>query len=165
MASRNGNNKSEETIKKNNSFHSMIRKRFRYNPIDKTRVESADERIDTFFYLCDQYGVLPNVVSLAMALGIGKQTMYRWCDGIDGVAPSVRDSIKKAREQIEANTLTNAQNNAINPIAAALVLNNNFGYAKQDQLNIRVEQVNRPVDVIAQDYPAEAIEEHPEADF
>lgn len=45
------------------------------------------------------------------------------------------------------------------------MLNNNFGYAKQDQLNIRVEQVNRPVDVIAQDYPAEAIEEHPKADF
>lgn len=165
MASKNGNNKTEETIRKNNSFHSMIRKRFRYDPIDKARVESADERIDLFFDLCDEYGVLPNVVSLAMALGIGKQTMYRWCDGLDGVAPSVGDSIKKAREQIEANTLTNSQNNAINPIAAALVLNNNFGYAKQDQINIRVEQVSRPADTIAQDYTVGAIEGHPEPDF
>lgn len=141
MPSNNGNNKTAGQVAAVQAFNNYLAFNLGATPVDRHNAELVNSRILAFFNYCVDTDIPANVVALSLALGINKTTMYNWINGnVKDLAPEVVNSIKKAVNIIESNTLSNAQNGSINTIAAALVLNNNFGYANNNTtVNIEVK--------------------------
>ena len=44
--------------------------------------EQVKDRIDTYFQFCSESGLRPGIESLSLALGVRRETLYRWRNGI-----------------------------------------------------------------------------------
>ena len=68
--------------------------------------------------------------------------MWRWCNNQPrsrDLSDSVRDTIKKARDLINAQMEDFMQNGKINPVAGIFLMKNNMNYTDQQEVVLRPE--------------------------
>lgn len=59
--------------------------------------EECAERLNDYFKLCVEYGQIPTVEDMCLALGTVRSTVWRWENG-DGCSSARQNMIKKAKE-------------------------------------------------------------------
>lgn len=110
---------------------------------EKPDMDSLDEvqkRCFDYFSLCAENDMKPTFAGLALAFGIDRRTLWKWCnDAPDGrkLSNSVRDTIKKARDLINAQMEDFMQNGKINPVAGIFLMKNNMGYTDQQEVVLK----------------------------
>lgn len=112
--------------------------------IDTNNAEQVAERIDMYHQFCIEHDVKPDMVGMALAIGVDRTTLWRWENGVESNKPqTVRNVIKKGREINELMLSQMMQNNRINPVVGIFLLKNSHGY--KDQTDVVVTP-NNPLD-------------------
>lgn len=107
---------------------------------DMDNLEAVRKRIFDYFDLCRQNDMKPSFAEFSLAFGVDRMTMWRWCNNQPrsrDLSDSVRDSIKKARDLINAQMENFMQNGKINPVAGIFLMKNNMGYTDQQEVVLR----------------------------
>ena len=107
---------------------------------DMDSLEAVQNRCYDYFDLCAQNDMKPTFAGLALAFGVDRMTLWRWCNNHpEGrkLSNSVRDTIKKARDLINAQMEDFMQNGKINPVAGIFLMKNNMNYTDQQEVVLR----------------------------
>ena len=105
--------------------------------IDTNDAEQVAARIDQYHEFCIEQDMKPDVVGMAMALGISRKTLWAWENGVESNKPAaVRNVIKRGREINELMLVQMMQNNQINTVAAIFLLKNSHEYKDQQDVII-----------------------------
>lgn len=104
--------------------------------IDISDEKQVEERIIWYFSKCIEDDVKPTVSGMSSALGIHRNTFYKW--GVGKLrADTHQELIVKTKGILEALWETYMQEGAINPIVGIFLGKNHFGY--RDVKDITVE--------------------------
>ena len=109
---------------------------------DMNSLEAVQKRCIDYFGLCAQNDMKPTFAGLALAFGVDRMTLWRWCNNhaeSRKLSDSVRDTIKKARDLINAQMEDFMQNGKINPVAGIFLMKNNMNYTDQQEVVLRPE--------------------------
>jgi hypothetical protein len=109
---------------------------------DMNSLEAVQERCYDYFNLCAQNDMKPTFAGFALAFGVDRMTMWRWCNNHPEsrkLSDSIRDTIKKARDLINAQMEDFMQNGKINPVAGIFLMKNNMNYTDQQEVVLRPE--------------------------
>ena len=120
--------------------HSMVI--MNWEKPDTDSLEAVKERIRDYFTLCAQNDMKPSFAELALAFGVDRRTLWKWCNDVPGgrkLSDSVRDTIKKARDLINAQMENYMQNGKINPVAGIFLMKNNMNYTDQQEVVLKPE--------------------------
>ena len=112
----------------------------RWKTPDMTSLEAVQQRCFDYFDLCAQNDMKPTFAGLALAFGVDRMTMWRWCNTHPesrNLSDSIRDTIKKARDLINAQMEDFMQNGKINPVAGIFLMKNNMNYTDQQEVVLR----------------------------
>ena len=104
---------------------------------DTNSLEAVRKRITDYFSLCAKNDMKPG---LALAFSIDRRTLWKWCnDAPDArkLAAPIRDTIKKARDLINAQMEDFMQNGKINPVAGIFLMKNNMNYTDQQEVVLK----------------------------
>ncbi len=107
---------------------------------DMNSTEAVRERCFDYFSLCSDNDMKPTFAGLALAFGVDRMTLWRWCNNHpDGrkLSDSTRDTIKKARDLINAQMEDFMQNGKINPVAGIFLMKNNMNYTDQQEVVLK----------------------------
>lgn len=116
----------------------------RWPPIDTNDADQVIERIAQYYDYCVTNDVKPDMSGMALAIGVSRQMLWKWENGVESNKPeAVRVALKKGREINETVTVNLMQANRLNPIPALFLLKNNHGY--KDQTDVVVTP-NSPLD-------------------
>lgn len=109
---------------------------------DTNSLEAVRKRITDYFSLCAKNDMKPTFAGLALAFSIDRRTLWKWCnDAPDArkLAAPIRDTIKKARDLINAQMEDFMQNGKINPVAGIFLMKNNMNYTDQQEVVLKPE--------------------------
>lgn len=112
-----------------------------YNSNDPAQVA---DRVRTYFEICAQNDMKPNVPGLALSLGIERTTLWRWANGQTNKPPEVRAIIQKAYAMLNAYLEDVGMNGKVNPAAFIFAAKNHFGYRDQTDLVVAPETKELP---------------------
>lgn len=118
--------------------HSMVI--MKWDKPDMKSLEAVQQRCYDYFALCEQNDMKPTFAGLALAFGIDRRTMWKWCNNQPDareLAPPIRDTIKKARDLINAQMEDFMQNGKINPVAGIFLMKNNMNYTDQQEVVLK----------------------------
>lgn len=101
--------------------------------------EETRERLNWFFNKCYETGQLPTVEKLAMGLGIVRQTLWNWENGI-GCSSERMDLIKRAKEFIAGFESEMVTEGKINPVVYIFRAKNYFGMKDQQDVVVAPSQ-------------------------
>lgn len=107
---------------------------------DMNDLEAVEKRCFDYFDLCAQNDMKPTFAGFALAFGVDRMTMWRWCNNQPrsrDLSDSVRDTIKKARDLINAQMEDFMQNGKINPVAGIFLMKNNMNYTDQQEVVLK----------------------------
>lgn len=117
-------------------------------PINTDDAQQVSERIDKYHLFCIQNDIKPDMVGMALAIGVDRTTLWRWETGDVKKGKDVCNIIKKGREINELMMVQMMQNGKINPVAAIFLLKNSHGYRDQQDV---VVTPNNPYDNVSQE--------------
>lgn len=112
-------------------------------PIDTNNAEQVAARIDEYHMFCIQNDIKPDMVGMALAIGVDRTTLWRWESGEVNKPKAVCNALKKGREINEMMMVQMMQNGKINPVTGIFLLKNNHGYRDQQDVVITP---NTPLD-------------------
>lgn len=115
--------------------------------IDTNNADQVAERIDLYHAYCIENDIKPDMVGMAMAIGVDRTTLWRWEQGESNKPKAVCNALKKGREINEMMMVQMMQNGKLNPVTAIFLLKNNHGY--KDQTDVVVTPNNPYQDVDA----------------
>ena len=98
---------------------------------DMNDLEAVEKRCFDYFDLCARNDMKPTFAGFALAFGVDRMTMSR------DLSDSVRDTIKKARDLINAQMEDFMQNGKINPVAGIFLMKNNMNYTDQQEVVLK----------------------------
>lgn len=107
---------------------------------DMKSVEAVQERIVNYFQLCADNDMKPSFAGMALAFGVDRRTMWKWCNDVPGgrhLAPEIRDTLKKGQQILNAQMEDYMQNGKINPVSGIFLMKNNMGYTDQQEVVLR----------------------------
>lgn len=105
--------------------------------IDTDKAEDVASRIDLYHTFCIENDIKPDMVGMALAIGVDRTTLWRWENGVESNKPqTVRNVIKKGREINELMMSQMMQNGRINPVVGIFLLKNSHGYKDQQDIVI-----------------------------
>lgn len=96
-------------------------------PIDISDPEQVKKRIGQYFQYCIDNDRKPQIVGMCNWLGISRQALNEWVNGVTRAATH-GDIIKKAYSMIEEMWMDNMQNGRTNPAAGIFLAKNWFNY-------------------------------------
>lgn len=100
--------------------------------IDTNDDAQMAERIDLYHQFCIENDIKPDMVGMALAIGVDRSTLWRWENGVESNKPqAVRNVIKKGREINELMLSQMMQNGKVNPVVGIFLLKNSHGYKDQ----------------------------------
>lgn len=112
--------------------------------IDTNKAEDVASRIDLYHTFCIDNDIKPDMVGMALAIGVDRTTLWKWENGVESNKPqAVRNVIKKGREINELMMSQMMQNGRINPVVGIFLLKNSHGYKDQQDVVITP---NNPMD-------------------
>lgn len=103
-------------------------------------LEEVQQRCIDYFTLCKKNDMKPTFAGLALAFGVDRMTLWRWCtNSPEGrkLSDSTRDTIKMARNVINAQMEDYMQNWKIHPTAGIFLMKNNMGYTDQQEVILK----------------------------
>ena len=107
---------------------------------DMKSVEAVQERMMNYFQLCVDNDMKPSFAGMALAFGVDRTTMWKWCSGggdIKPLAPEIRNALKKGQQLLNAQMEDYRQNGKINPVSGIFLMKNNMGYTDQQEVVLR----------------------------
>lgn len=129
-------------------------------PIDTDDADALAERIDQYHRYCFDNDIKPDMVGMALAVGVSRKTLWAWENGVDSDKPqAVRNTLKKARTINEYLMSQMMQTGKINPVSGIFLLKNNFEYKDQQDVVITP---NNPLEGNADDIRNRYIKAIPE---
>ena len=102
-------------------------------PLDRKNKEELDQRFDDYLRLCMAYQIQPSNQACYLALGISKQTMSEWENGVKG-ATFQADFSKKVKQTISAFREIAANEGKINTVWAIFMGKNYDGLKDQQDV-------------------------------
>lgn len=96
-------------------------------PIDISDPEQVKQRIGDYFKYCIDNDRKPQIVGMCNWLGISRQALNEWVNGVTRKATH-GDIVKKAYGMIEEMWMDNMQNGRTNPAAGIFLAKNWFNY-------------------------------------
>jgi hypothetical protein len=134
---------------------------YRLKPVSFESAEEIDERIETYFDICQQNDMKPSVAGFSLALGIDRRRLWEIITGKVVKPDAVTDSLKRAYLILNAQMEDYMQNGKINPVSGIFLMKNSFQY--QDKQEIQVS-ANQP-DAETPDQIAQKVADAIPADF
>lgn len=128
-------------------------------PIDISDAKQVENRIGQYFQYCIDNDRKPQIVGMCNWLGISRQTLNEWVNGVTRAATH-GDIIKKAYSLIEEMWMDNMQNGRTNPAAGIFLAKNWFNY--KDVADVVVTPNNPMQDLNADDARKRLLEAIPE---
>ena len=128
--------------------------------VDLNDAEQVVERINWYFRRCMEHDMKPGVVGLSNALGVTRQTLWNWKEGIrraDATKESV-DAIKKAYGFLEELWEDFMMNGKVSPPNGIFLGKNHFNY-KDVQDVVIAPQNNGDQDMSAEDIAKRYLED------
>lgn len=127
--------------------------------------EILEKRITEYFRFCEEMSMTPAVESCSLAIGISRQTFFRWRQG-KGCSPVWQQAIDRAYQTILAAVETDGIAGKITPVLT-IWLQKNYGYKDTVSLEEQVNQRNLsysetymlPEDILKQYLPESEIED------
>ena len=104
--------------------------------INTDDADQVMERIDLYHRFCVDNDIKPDMVGMALAIGVDRTTLWRWEQGESNKPKAVCNAIKKGREINELMMVQMMQNGKINPVTGIFLLKNNHGYKDQQDVII-----------------------------
>lgn len=107
---------------------------------DMTSVEAVEQRVCDYFQLCADNDMKPTFAGMALAFGVDRRTMWKWCNNApDGrhLSDSVRDSLKKGYQILNAQMEDYMSNGKVNPVSGIFLMKNNMGYRDEQEVVLR----------------------------
>lgn len=112
--------------------------------IDTNDETQMAERVDLYHSFCIENDIKPDMVGMALAIGVDRSTLWRWENGVESNKPqAVRNVIKRGREINELMLSQMMQNGKVNPVVGIFFLKNSHGYKDQQDVVITP---NNPLD-------------------
>lgn len=102
-------------------------------PLDRKNKEELDHRFDTYLELCRLYQIQPSNMACYLALGISKQTVSEWENGVKG-ATFQADFIKNVKLTISTFREIAANEGKINTVWAIFMGKNYDGLKDQQDV-------------------------------
>lgn len=128
-------------------------------PIDISDAQQVENRIGQYFQYCIDNDRKPQIVGMCNWLGISRQTLNEWVNGVTRSATH-GDIIKKAYSLIEEMWMDNMQNGRTNPAAGIFLAKNWFNY--KDVADVVVTPNNPMQDLNADDARKRLLEAIPD---
>lgn len=128
-------------------------------PIDISDPKQVEQRIGQYFQHCIDNDRKPQIVGMCNWLGINRNTLNEWLNGVTRSATH-GDIIKKAYSIIEEMWMDNMQNGRTNPAAGIFLAKNWFNY--KDVADVVVTPNNPMQDLNADDARKRLLEAIPE---
>ena len=126
-------------------------------PLDISDGEAVTERVYWYMNHCIESDIRPSIAGLANALGVSRDTIWRWrTERTRAESDGHCDTIKKACAIIEQMDADGLRDGKTNPAAGIFLLKNNFGY--QDKQDLVLTPNNPLGDTYNPKQIAEAIE-------
>lgn len=110
---------------------------------DMNSLEAVQKRCFDYFSLCAKNDMKPTFAGFALAFGVDRMTMWRWCNNQPrsrDLSDAVRDTIKKSRDLINAQMEDFMQNGRINPVAGIFLMKNNMNYQDKQEVVLTPNQ-------------------------
>lgn len=107
---------------------------------DMKDVEAVRQRVIDYFSLCAKNDMKPSFAGMALAFGVDRRTLWKYCSGngdIKPLAPEIRDTLKKGQQLLNAQMEDYMQNGKINPVSGIFLMKNNMGYTDQQEVVLR----------------------------
>ena len=107
---------------------------------DMKSVEAVQQRVIDYFQLCAKNDMKPSFAGMALAFGIDRTTLWKYCSGsgdIKPLAPEIRNALKKGQQLLNAQMEDYMQNGKINPVSGIFLMKNNMGYTDQQEVVLR----------------------------
>lgn len=123
-------------------------------PIDISDPQQVAERIDLYFERCKRNGIQPGVIGLANALGVHRDTINKWKNGLrrgEEHQNLIQDAYNVMMELWELNL----RDGKINPVSGIYLGKVLFGFVDEQQITIQpkaLEQDTQDVAVIEAKY-------------
>lgn len=89
--------------------------------------EEVEQRIDQFFRTCQTSCLRPGIETLALALGVSRQTLYKWSNG-EGCSQRRQEAVEAAKRVVWAFVEQANLSGRINPASGIFLLKNWLGY-------------------------------------
>lgn len=109
-------------------------------PIDFSKDQEIEDRINEYFAICAKWDVKPAVSGLSMALGLDRRRLWEIKSDVEGrnvkLTQRGRDVIKKAYVFMENLWENYMLNYKIHPTAGIFLAKNNFGYKDEQTYNL-----------------------------
>lgn len=103
--------------------------------IDISDAKQVEDRIEWYFNQCAIDDVKPGVEGMCNALGITRDTLWRWLNGKTRAATH-SDVLQKAYSILKAVWEASMQSGSINPVSGIFIAKNCFGYKDQTELKV-----------------------------
>ena len=128
--------------------------------VDMENAEEVKERINWYFMRCRDHDMKPGVVGLANALGVSRQTLWNWKEGVRraNVTRESVDAIKKAYGFLEELWEDFMLNGKVSPPNGIFLGKNHFAYRDVQDVVI-APQNNAEQDMSAEDIAKRYIED------
>ena len=107
---------------------------------DMRDAEAVQQRVIDYFQLCAKNDMKPTFAGMALAFGVDRRTMWKWCNDVPGgrhLAPEIRETLKKGQQILNAQMEDYMQNGKINPVSGIFLMKNNMGYTDQQEVVLR----------------------------
>lgn len=132
----NNNNASIATNENTKTINQFNMELFNLPPIDKYNEEQFLQRVNAYFSIVQKYNMKPTLTGLGLAFKTTRQTIYKWCNGIDCPFLTVneRSLLKSVYSLINSSMEDYLLNGQINPVAGIFLMKNNFNYKDQTEV-------------------------------
>lgn len=126
-------NWSEKLLPADKSEILMVFNTFRrMPPVHKDEIEEIKKRLDDYFGICAENGIIPTVEAMGLIFGISRQTIWKWQKS-DCEAGRI---VERAKEVINAMIATATINGKVNPVYSIWLQKNHFGYSDIQTLQL-----------------------------
>lgn len=107
---------------------------------DMNNVEAVEQRVFDYFKLCADNDMKPTFAGMALSFGVDRRTLWKWCNNApDGrkLSDSVRDTLKKGYQILNAQMEDYMSNGKVNPVAGIFLMKNNMGYRDEQEVVLK----------------------------
>lgn len=137
--------------KKNAEYLAFAIQSFGMKRVDTSDPKAVEDRLMWYFQRCIENNMKPTYSGFASALGVSRQTIWKWRDGQE--RPENYPIIESAMNMLEQLMEMYMMNGQINPASGIFLLKNHFGYKDIQDV---VVQPKKP---LGEEVDAEIIEE------
>jgi hypothetical protein len=113
---------------------------YRLKPVSFESAEEIDERIETYFDICQQNDMKPSVAGFSLALGVDRRRLWEIITGKVVKPDAVTDSLKRAYLILNAQMEDYMQNGKINPVSGIFLMKNSFQYQDKQEIQVSANQ-------------------------